>query len=273
MHSLKFIFILIVYFSHFAYPAFADRNSEYKLSVLDMGYGDASLLELPTGLNILIDAGSFESDKKLARFIQEKRIHVLDLVVITHAHDNHYGGLSQLSEIVSIRKIITSGLNNLPDDLMPTFETLKEKNVSIVELRRGEHIILSPNARINVLHPAEITGEPNTDSLVLTFALGDAVLLFPGDIPPSIQSQLIESKILTDQPDLVLLPHHGDELSETFADFIQDAVKIISAGPHELWHAPSEKTVERFKEKLFRTDTSGDFIFKINGKKIVHISS
>ncbi|GEM_PF-6653532 len=265
------VFIAILSFLHFAYPVFADRSSEFKLSVLNMGYADASLLEFPSGINILVDTGSKESAEKLVRFIQEKQIHALDLVVITHAHDNHYGGLSKLSGIVSIRKVITSSLNNLPDDLVSTFEHLKQKNVLITEMRRGEQILLDTNIQMSALHPAEITSEPNADSLVLIFTMGNSKILFSADIPPLIQSQLIESKILTEKPDVVLLPHHGDELSEPFAHFIQDSVKIISAGPHELWHAPNAKTVERFKEKLFRTDTSGDLIFKINGKEIVQV--
>ena len=245
----------------------AVRNA-LRLYVPNMGYGDATLIQLPSEKNILIDCGTYESGDRLLSFLHDKKVNYLELLVVTHPHDNHYGGLAKLAEAISIQQVITSDIQNIPDDLKQTYESLYSKHIPIQEVRAGEKIIIDSDTSLHILHPSQLAGEPNTDSLVLEIAFKHSVLLFTGDIPPDIQTHLIKSKLLVKQPNWTLLPHHGGKLSEIFATFIGNSVNVISTGPHETWKAPDQETIHRFTTNLFRTDLDGDLGFLIRDGEV-----
>lgn len=277
--KMKLFDYTLVIFLILAYPCFAqasDRinlhnDDELMLYITDMGYGDAALIQLPSQKKILIDCGTYESANRLLNFLREKNVERLDLLVLTHPHDNHYGGLETIAAALSIQEIITSNKHDVPPDLKQTYESLQAKNIPIHEVRRGKTLALDPDTQLDVLHPSHLTGEPNVDSLVLQIRFKKMILLFTGDIPPDVQTELIASKILTIHPDLVTLPHHGGKVSDLFAAFVANATKVISTGPHETWKAPDQETVNRFDRKLFRTDISGPLRFSIQSESITQI--
>ncbi|MBI4431369.1 MAG: MBL fold metallo-hydrolase [Candidatus Omnitrophica bacterium] len=261
--KISLLLIFIIWHGTLSTPQALAESSKINIHVLDAGYADSSFIQLPSGKKILVDTGSYESKDRVMQFLKEKNVSHLDLVVITHPHDNHYGGLQILNDNISIHELITSDLENIPEDLRLTYQALHRKNVLLKEARRGQVLMLEPNMELAFHHPDRLIHEPNADSLVLQITYQRTILLFPGDIPPAIQTELVFSNTLTKNPDWVLLPHHGGQISEEFFHLVENSIKVMSTGPHDTWKAPLPETVARFPQNLYRTDLEGDLFFTV----------
>jgi competence protein ComEC len=230
-----------------------------KVTYLHVGDGDAALLEMPDGERVLFDAGpnteAFgQAQNQVVRLLAMKGINCLDRVVVTHAHDDHYGGLGGVLDNVVVKELLVGDLEGERE-----YEELlaRARSVGTVVRRvRAGDVIRSGPVAIEVLYPRDTadkvaTDEANSRSVVARVSLGEVALMFTGDVTPDVQRALALKALesVGGRPNLasVILkaPHHGapNSLDPAFLERVGARVVVISAGGKFASH-PSPATID-----------------------------
>ncbi len=238
--------------------------------VLDVGQGDAILLRLPGGENVLVDSGGFTGtdfdvgEKVVLPALLALGVRSLDLVVLTHAHQDHGGGLPAVIDSLPVLAL----WSGRPPPRSPLLEAIVRqagtKEVPILHPTRGSRRCLGETC-FEVLHPprnyrsgAEVA---NDDSLVLRVTYREASLLLTGDIEREGESLVLTSGLPVEAY-LLKVCHHGASTSssDAFLDAVHPSAAVISVGEGNLWGHPSPPVLARLtarKVALHRTDLQG----------------
>jgi competence protein ComEC len=286
----KYLLITTVVFFAADLTYLTARNKlspDLKITVIDVGQGNSTLVRFPGGKNMLIDGGgfsdsSFDTGKSvLAPFLYHERISNVDTVVLSHPHPDHLLGLIYIMNNFDVRQVWRS---NLPIDLedYPQWEKaikLNNINVSLVSNKSPERIFYG--VKVNVLWPSNYSvqdmnnlsyDEVNDSSLVLKITFGKISFLIPGDISTDVEKQLIKSK--TDlHSDVLVVPHHGSAHSSS-AEFIKAVAcryAIVSAGKANVFHHPHPSILQRYNDagvNILRTDRDGAVTITTNGNNL-----
>ncbi len=265
---------------------FAPRGGRgvLELAAIDVGQGESLLLALPAGGFALVDTGGLPQrgraqtdpfdvgEEVVSPVLWSRGIRRLDVLVLTHLHEDHAGGAPSV-----IR-------NFLPGEIWVSFqpETPAWKEVEsaarqagsrVLVLRQGERCHL-PGAGCRVLAPPADQRwggrAQNNDSLVIEVRHGRHVLLLTGDIEARREAELAEAGLLP-RAQILKVPHHGGRLSATawMLDAVQPAVALISAGENNSYGLPHRDTLERLRERralVLRTDLEGMVAVSSDGR-------
>lgn len=235
---------------------------------INVGYGDAVLIEFPDTSNMLIDAGGGDSAPQLMTYLQKKNIRRLDTVVITHPHENHFGGLKALAREMPIGRFFHNGDSQAEEGYAALLERLKEKRIPIDVLMAGRQVDLSSGAVImEILHPRGLTGSANDNSMVAWLKYQKTSILFLADIESARQEALIHEFEEIQEADCIKVPHHGGPLSEAFGRAFTDKIFIISTGPNP-WGLPRTEDLQKLKGTIYRTDLEGTIVVESDGAAV-----
>ena len=224
---------------------------------IDVGQGDAILME-SAGATFLIDGG--KASANVENYLQGHGIADIDLMVATHPHEDHYGGLIDVLSLFDVHEIWTNGQTS--DD--PTYQdfaaAVSAEGATVRDVIRGYSAQLG-GLEIDVLHPPlPLTGDENEDSVVLHASCGQLDLLLTGDATTDSESSMIAASVLSDV-EVLKVGHHGSNTS-TGADFLaivapEEAVISVGANP---WGHPTPDTLARLAAagaNVYRTDQDG----------------
>lgn len=249
-------FLLLPLLPFIAYGIYGCVASE-RLSVtfLDVGQGDAAVVELPDKKTIVIDTG--KTGREVASFLRYIGKEGIDALVLSHGHPDHAGGLSYLSERFSIHEIWHGARTVFPGVPDAAAHRILERG----DLIEGE------GYRVSVFHPYpgyySLTGntfvQENNDSLVLKLSGKHVSLLFPGDVDEESQGDLLHlgSRLSSD---VMKVPHHGGKTSayKPFFDAVNPSTAVVSAGAGNRFGHPHEETLQALgRAKVLRTDHEG----------------
>lgn len=229
--------------------------------VCDVGQGDASVIRTGDGRAIVIDVGG--SDVPVNSCLQELKITHIDLLILTHFHADHVGGLSGALARRSVAKVVTSPLADPPGQTGRVRKILANHGLSAETARPGQSFTIG-QVKLQILWPMElVTGvgsNSNNASVVSKVSMPGLGMLFPGDIEPAAQERLIE-QIPALGVDVVKAPHHGSKnQSPRLPEWAGGKWVIMSAGANNRYGHPHPKTIELFEQagaKTVRTDTMG----------------
>ncbi len=267
-----------------------DGEAEHRLRVtyLDVGQGDAALIEFPTGEHILIDAGpktfSYDAGEKvIVPFLKRHSISQLNAIVITHPHDDHVGGAPSVMKSMSVARMIDTGQREQSDIFREYNEY--EKVTPYQQARAGIELLHIPNARLYVLEPVpsfldkdSSDGYPdlNNTSVVFKLQYGNTSFLFVGDAEVPVERHLdaVYGGFL--RSDVLKAGHHGSSTSssEEFLANVHPKEVVVSVGKFNKFHHPSRKVIERFQQmgaEVHRTDAEGAIIFESDGFTVRHV--
>ncbi|MFH1656129.1 MAG: MBL fold metallo-hydrolase [Candidatus Omnitrophota bacterium] len=246
-------------------------NKDLSVHFIDVGYGDSILIEFPDGGNMLIDGGARRNVRKVIKYLNEREIDKLDIIVATHAHEDHLGGLPAIARIYEIDTVISNEDISKNRNYTTFFRAIKrkKKEVELKVLRRGDRIDRFDTVRIEILHPDKLKDLPNDSSVVIKLTYKRVSFLFAADIGPEICNELVESYGKKLRSNILKVPWHGKAGSEEFIRTIKPKLAIISVGPSE-WSAPSEDVLDDYKKlkiPILRTDEAGSIVVKTDGRK------
>jgi len=267
----RFLPLVFVVCFYAAGPYISPLSSDnLRITFLDVGQGDSSLVELPDKKVMLIDAGSDDIDagsRIIAPYLWSRGIRKIDYMVLSHPHPDHYGGFIYIMDNFDVGEIWVNSRETR--EAAEFFKKMHSEKIPGKVLRRGD-VLETGDYKIYVFHPYEefFTGSPkgeyyneNNYSLVLKIDTGNASVLFTGDIENEAEEDVVHlGKWLTS--DILKVPHHGGRTSssEEFLKMVSPQTAVVSTGRNNPFNHPNEEAVERYKDagiKLFRTDKHG----------------
>ncbi len=260
-----------------------------QLTFVNVGQGDCALLQLPNNKAVLIDGGGvsdFESDYDVGRrvvlpYLQKKGIAELDLMIASHPHSDHIGGLLSIMEEMPVEVLmIPIGFEGNAQGRELT-SLAKQKGTQIVWLKAGQEEWLAKDCMLEVLMPTEAwlceAESENDCSLVFRIRYGNHSLLFMGDLESTGEVYMTNTWSDADNVTVLKVPHHGseDSSSEALLQWAKPQYAYISCGKNHYGH-PAEPVLKRLHDSdvtVYRANDDKDVTFRFTKTKIQSITT
>ncbi|WP_345742737.1 DNA internalization-related competence protein ComEC/Rec2 [Bacillus pumilus] len=279
-YAVPSILLIGVLSAHYFTPNFLQKG---EVTMLDVGQGDSLFIQLPYRKgHLLVDTGgrlSFDDepwkkrrkvstigDQTLIPFFHSKGIAKLDVLILTHADQDHMGEAVRLIKRNKVRRLaIPKGFAQSPEDAKLLKEAA-EKGIIIDELERGDQLQVGEHI-FEVLHPSQdrVTSK-NNDSLVLAFTLGGKRFLFTGDLEHEGERDIIEAYPHL-RADVLKVGHHGSKgsTSDEWLRHLEPSHALISAGERNRYQHPHQEVLKKLKDQqtaVYRTDINGSVTYE-----------
>ncbi len=253
-----------------------------RITFVDVGQGDATWIDFPDGRAALVDTGRggrHPAARELRELLAARRRRRIDVLVLTHGHPDHYGGLSMLLDEIEIGEIWLNG-QLLVEERDASMTKLASK-----ALRRGVDLRFVPDlcerahhfgsAEVEVLWPCPRYDPAlglNDNSITLRVGLGRRSFLLTGDIEAEAEHRLIEAGRIASS-DVLKVAHHGSKTSSSPAivDAVCPAFAVISSGAGNRYGHPSPSVLARLRAagaRVIRTDIEGGVILFTDGERL-----
>lgn len=261
-----------------AWAGFASLpGGHLQVSFLDVGQGDAILVITPAGQQVLIDGGP--GPDTACQLLGEKLPFwdkSLDVVVLTHSHDDHLVGLLPVLERYRVGLVVESGLGEGP--LYREWRTrVEDRGIPWMAARAGQWIDLGEGICLEVVHPGDrliegTASEANSNSLVLRLCWRQVSFLLAADADWEAERVMLYGGVVRDmQSDVLKVGHHGSNLSTSpaFLAAVDPRVAVISVGAGNLFGHPGEATLAALDGvEVYRTDEDGTITFTTDGERL-----
>ena len=256
------------------WPWLRPTETMLRVTFLDVGQGDAALIELPEGPRLLVDGGPggarrFDvGERVLAPFLWNRPLGHLDAVALSHWDVDHSGGLAAVLTRFSVGEFWESG--QAPAGAPETVAALVRSRIPRRVLGAGQRLWLG-RALITVLGPAP--GPPlaaNDESLVLRLDWRGVSLLLPGDVGARGEALLLERGAPL-RALALKVPHHGSRFSSSapLLEAARPLVAVVSVGARNPFRHPSPEALGRLEAagaRVYRTDRDGAVILETDGR-------
>lgn len=251
-----------------------DLTTDLTVHYIDAGQADATLFQYKhedTYYHILYDAGDWNKND-VVTYLQDQQIELIDLVIISHPHADHIGQLPGIMEAFDVGEVWMSGNTVESGVFTNSLEAVTESDTDYYEPRAGEVFQIGP-MEIEVLHPTELTGGLNEDSISVRFTYGEISFLFTGDAYKKQELMMIDNN-KTVKANFLHLGHHGSNTSTSpdFLKVVDPEVVIYSAGQDNSYGHPHMEVIQQIQEAeiiLYGTDMDGTIIVSTDGKEYV----
>lgn len=254
-------------------PTFAAvSNSELHVIVIDVGQGDSTLITLGADDVMLIDAGEAKDAQAVKEELDERGITQIDVLVATHPHADHIGGMAEIIDDYEIGCIYMPDMQSNSKTYQNFMDTIDANQIPIIEAYAGESFALG-GAACTIVSPAkDADKDANNESVMLLLDYLDSEFLFTGDAEEWAEDQVLSAGYNIDA-DVLKVAHHGSYTgtSEAFLKAVTPDYAIISCGKDNKYGHPHEETLELLNEysiDTLRTDVSGDVLFVSDGYNI-----
>lgn len=276
----------------FAPTSSFEKSVEGKLRVsfIDVGQGDAALVEFPDGTTMLIDAGpkseEYDAGERIvAPFLKRRGISTIDYLVASHPHGDHIGGFPYILKNFDVNRVIESGQPARDPIYIDYVQAIQNEKCSVDTARAKQATIQIGGTKLYVLYPTptfidfDTTHSHqnlNNTSVVFKLCYGEISMLFTGDAERDAEDEMVELYGDFMQSTILKTGHHGSITSsaQSFLDAVKPKYAIVSVGLNNRFNHPSEEVLERLHRmnvETLRTDEEGAIIFETDGKSIQRI--
>ncbi len=254
---------------------FSSVSDSYDMSVhfIDVGKADSIYIKC-LDKNILIDAGEKNTYDLVNEYLRKQNVKKLDLVIATHPHSDHIGGMSKVIDEFEISKLI---MPEIDEAIIPTstsyekfLNALQSKNILVEKPVPGSEFQLGEMS-IQTLAPNRQYDNVNNNSVVVKVIFRNRSFLFTGDAEKESEEDMLGQNIDL-KSDILKVGHHGSKTStsDTFLNRVNPEYAVISVG-EDKFKLPKKATIDKLKRKnikIYRTDIDGTVIFSTDGNKI-----
>ncbi|MGV8905920.1 MAG: ComEC/Rec2 family competence protein [Acetobacterium sp.] len=252
-------------------PGIPAVTGEIKVHFIDVGQADCILVQQGNS-NMLIDAGNNEDAQTIKSYLDSLGVTALDVVIGTHAHEDHIGSMDTVIDSFPVGEIIfpkqTETTNTFKDFVM----AVKNKGLTLTEPSVGSAFNIG-EATVTILAPNG-TGydDANDYSVVVKVAYGNTSFLLTGDAEAASESQMVSNG--SDLSATVLkVGHHGSRssTSDSFLDKVNPKFAVISVGKGNSYGHPTQEVMNRLQARgipVYRTDENGTIVATSNGNDV-----
>ncbi|MDM0604820.1 ComEC/Rec2 family competence protein [Clostridium perfringens] len=249
------------------------KDSELMISYMDVGQGDAAYIKV-NGNDILIDAGPRSNSKELLEQLKAKNIDDFELVIATHPHEDHIGGMVDVFKEYEVKAFYSPKITHTTKTYENLVKAVKDEGLKTKELKGGMVIDLGEGAKFEVFTPQKSEYEElNYYSPIMKLSFGDTSYLFTGDAEKLAEEEALAKYKTSLDSDVIKFGHHGSSSSSSnaFIEAVSPKYGIISCAKDNKYGHPHRETLDIIKKyniKTFRTDTDGEIILTSDGKSI-----
>jgi competence protein ComEC len=255
-------------------------DDKLHVSFLDVGQGDAILIQTPNRQNILIDGGpdpqkiSLELSKKLPFWDR-----TIDLVVCTQPHADHVTGLVEVLHRYKVGQALEPGVSYNSSIYQEWCNIVEDKGIEYNIACAGQEIDLGNGVKLEVLNPPEglfegTSHDVDNNGLVLRLSWSSVSFLFTADIREEAEFELIGQRVNL-KSTVLKVAHHGSETSTTsqFLAIVDPEVVVISVGEYNTFGHPSPEVVARLinsvgEDNVYRTDEDSTIELITDGERL-----
>ncbi|MCX0392440.1 MBL fold metallo-hydrolase [Clostridium perfringens] len=249
------------------------KDSKLMISYMDVGQGDAAYIKV-NGNDILIDAGPRSNSKELLEQLKAKNIDDFELVIATHPHEDHIGGMVDVFKEYEVKAFYSPKITHTTKTYENLVKAVKDEGLKTKVLKGGMVIDLGEGAKFEVFTPQKSEYEELNDySPIMKLSFGDTSYLFTGDAEKLAEEEALAKYKTSLDSDVIKFGHHGSSSSSSnaFIEAVSPKYGIISCAKDNKYGHPHRETLDIIKKyniKTFRTDTDGEIILTSDGKSI-----
>lgn len=246
---------------------YADKPEGLQVDFLDIGQGDATLINLPNGEQALVDGGPDSSILSQISKYMPPFDHKIEHIILTHPHADHLSGLVQVLERYDVGEVIDTGMDYDSSTYRKWQSQISLKNIPHREVSEGM-VLDWGDVQFEVLWPVKTPGEESSDSnvnntsIVGRLVYGQTAVMLTGDAEVGPQTSLCELSEEKLKSDVLKVAHHGSQNGtvECFLQKVEPSVAVISVGKDNKYghpHAAALKLLDKYVSEVLRTDEVG----------------
>lgn len=255
---------------------------QLRVHVLDVGQGDCILVQTADGRNVLIDGGDRDAAEAVTDYLLKNGVHRIDLLMITHPHSDHIGGLPEILEKFGVSGVVDAGLPHGSQTYGRVLSTIESRRILYKKAVKGLKVGVGGDLTLGILWPPKdyaVYGDVmlNNGSVVARIQFGDVSFLFAGDIERESEGLLLASGQGLEST-VLKVAHHGSDSSTTneFLQVVKPVYAIISVGVDNEYGHPAESILRRLNAagaKVLRTDEQGTVVLTTDGRTVEVITA
>ena len=250
------------------------------VSYLDIGQGDAILVQTPSGQNILIDGGPSSQD--LCLELSNKLPfweRTIDLIISTQPHADHITGLIEILQRYKVKQVIEAEIDYNSAIYQEWLAVTNNNHIKHISVEAGQVIDLGNDIKIEVLNPPAklfegTSNDTDNNGLVLRLCNGQISFLFTADIRHEAELNLIMQRANL-RSTVLKVAHHGSNTSSSvsFLSITDPEIAVISVGLENNYGHPNDEVINMLEnyvgdDRIYRTDISGTIEFKTDGNRL-----
>jgi competence protein ComEC len=261
-----------------------------EVTALDCGGGDALFVVLPDRTTMLVDGGGTRlgsgregafrgrrwepGEDIVSPYLWSRGIKRIDVVALSHAHEDHLGGLAAVVRNFRIGEF-WHGVNPPTPAYQAILAEVRRRGIPMRQLATGDRIPLGGTS-VEILWPAAghavSTRPSNDDSVVMRIAGAGATALLPGDISEEVEQELVRSGVTLDSR-LLKVAHHGGRSSSsaTFLSRVSPSIVLVTAEGGNPTNLPDPEVLARLRAagaRTYRTDMDGAVTVEMKGSQL-----
>ena len=244
-------------------------SADIEVRFLDVGDADAALIQCD-GHAMLIDGGNKSDSSMMYTILKQENITHLDIVVASHAHADHIGGIPGALNYATA-DLILCPVTSSDDKAFADFEKYANKSGNGITIPNVGDTYSLGRATISILGVNSANGV-NNSSIILKITYGNTSFLFTGDAESDAEWAVVSSGVDL-SADVLKVAHHGSDTSTTYAfmNAVQPIFAVISVGESNDNGSPSSAVLQRiqdFDTIIYRTDKHENITFSSDGNTI-----
>lgn len=254
--------------------ALGELNDDLRITVLDVGQGDCILVQAPGGRTMLVDAGGRHGQEAggwdvgreiVVPALMARRVRKIDVLVITHPHEDHIGGMAAVLDAIPVGMVFDPMLDSDSDTYENILRAIEEKKIVHHRATEGQRLNLGRGIYAEVLNPPDprldTDSDLNDNSVVLRLVYGEVSVVLAADIDRTGAMRM--AKLGPEVASTILkVPHHGsaDPAVAEFIEAVSPSLAVISVGGENTFGHPTDEMLRELEQvgaKIMRTDRDG----------------
>ena len=241
------------------------------VQIIDVGQADCTLIKMPDGQNMLIDAGNNSDGGYLVDYLESEDVEKIDYLIGTHPHADHIGGMDDIIENFEIGTIYMPRATANTKTFEEVLIAIKKKGLKIETATAGKKVLEGEVSAVFLSPSGEYYEELNDYSAVLKLTYGDKSFLFMGDAEALAEKEILQKFDV--KSDVLKVGHHGSSTSShnAFLKAVNPEIAVISVGEGNDYGHPHKSVLKRLEKigtRLYRTDLNGTVKVYCDGKSI-----